>query len=46
MGKVVVVWEGVRTHLSGCVAKVPYMDPILAAKLTPMTTQGFVAMSL
>ena len=35
-----------RAYFSGCVAKVPYIDPILAAKLTPITTQGFVAMSL
>jgi len=41
----VAVWKG-KAYLSGCVANVPYIDPILAAKLTPITTHGFVAMSL
>lgn len=35
-----------EAYFSGLVAKVPYMVPILAAKLMPMTAHGFVAMSL
>ena len=35
-----------KTYLSGLVAKVPYIVPILAASPTPMTTQGFAVMSL
>ena len=35
-----------KTHLSGLVLKVPYIVPILAASPTPMTTQGFVVISL
>ena len=41
------LWRvGVNAYLSGGVAKVPYMVPMLAARPTPSTTQGFVVINL